>query len=144
LLVADTIPHVHLVVDTSVIVAGLRSKRGASNRVLRLIALESLSMSISVAALLEYEDVLLRKDKIPGFTSIDLHRFLDDICSVARHQEIFFTWRPTLVDPNDEIFLELAVAADASHIVTHNKKDFIGAESFGLRVVCPGELLKEI
>lgn len=134
----------HLVVDTSVIVAGLRSKRGASNRVLRLIALESLSMSISVAALLEYEDVLLRKDKIPGFTSIDLHRFLDDICSVARHQEIFFTWRPTLVDPNDEIFLELAVAADASHIVTHNKKDFIGAESFGLRVVCPGELLKEI
>jgi len=135
---------VHLVVDTSVIVAGLRSKRGASNRVLRLIALESLSMSISVAALLEYEDVLLRKDKIPGFTSIDLHRFLDDICSVARHQEIFFTWRPTLVDPNDEIFLELAVAADASHIVTHNKKDFIGAESFGLRVVCPGELLKEI
>jgi putative PIN family toxin of toxin-antitoxin system len=135
---------VHLVVDTSVIVAALRSKRGASNEVLRLVALGFLSMSISVAALLEYEDVLLRKDKIPGFTSIDLHRFLDDICSVARHQEIFFTWRPTLVDPNDEIFLELAVAASASHIVTHNKKDFIEAKSFGLQVVCPGELLKKI
>jgi len=135
---------VHLVVDTSVIVAALRSKRGASNKILRLIASGSLSMSLSVAALLEYEDVLLRKDKIPGFSISDLQRFLDDICSVARHQEIFFTWRPTLVDPNDEIFLELAVAAGASHIVTHNKKDFIGAESFGLRVVCPGELLKEI
>jgi putative PIN family toxin of toxin-antitoxin system len=130
---------VHLVVDTSVVVAALRSKRGASNKVLRLIALGALSMSISVAALLEYEDVLLRKDKIPGFTSADLQRFLDDICSVARHQEIFFTWRPTLSDPDDEIFLELAVAAGASHIVTHNKKDFIGADSFGLRVVCPGE-----
>jgi len=135
---------VHLVVDTSVIVAALRSKRGASNKILRLIASGSLSMSLSVAALLEYEDVLLRKDKIPGFSISDLQRFLDDICSVARHQEIFFTWRPTLVDPNDEIFLELAVAAGASHIVTHNKKDFIGAESFGLRVVSPGELLKEI
>jgi len=135
---------VHLVVDTSVIVAALRSKRGASNKVLALIALGSLSMSLSVAALLEYEDVLLRKDKIPGFSISDLQRFLDDICSVARHQEIFFTWRPTLADPDDEIFLELAVAAGASHIVTHNKKDFIGAESFGLRVVSPGELLKEI
>jgi putative PIN family toxin of toxin-antitoxin system len=135
---------VHLVVDTSVIVAALRSKRGASNKILRLIALGSLSMSLSVAALLEYEDVLLRKDKIPGYSSSDLQRFLDDICSVARHQEIFFTWRPTLADANDEIFLELAVAAGASHIVTHNKKDFIGAGSFGLRVVCPGELLKEI
>jgi putative PIN family toxin of toxin-antitoxin system len=135
---------VHLVVDTSVVVVALRSKRGASNKVLRLIALGALSMSISVAALLEYEDVLLRKDKIPGFTSADLQRFLDDICSVARHQEIFFTWRPTLSDPDDEIFLELAVAAGASHIVTHNKKDLIGADSFGLRVVCPGELLKEI
>jgi putative PIN family toxin of toxin-antitoxin system len=135
---------VHLVVDTSVIVAALRSKRGASNKILRLIAVGSLSMSLSVAALLEYEDVLLRNDKIPGYSSSDLHRFLDDICSVARHQEIFFTWRPTLPDPNDEIFLELAVAAGASHIITHNKKDFIGAESFGLRVVCPGELLKEI
>jgi putative PIN family toxin of toxin-antitoxin system len=135
---------VHLVIDTSVIVAALRSKRGASNKILRLIALGSLSMSISVAALLEYEDVLLRKDKIPGFSISDLQRFLDDICSVARHQEIFFTWRPTLVDPNDEIFLELAVAASASHIVTHNIRDFAGAEAFGLRVVSPSELLKEI
>jgi putative PIN family toxin of toxin-antitoxin system len=135
---------VHLVIDTSVIVAALRSKRGASNKILRLIALGSLSMSISVAALLEYEDVLLRKDKIPGFSISDLQRFLDDICSVARHQEIFFTWRPTLVDPNDEIFLELAVAASASHIVTHNRRDFAGAEAFGLRVVSPSELLKEI
>jgi putative PIN family toxin of toxin-antitoxin system len=135
---------VHLVIDTSVIVAALRSKRGASNKILRLIALGTLSMSISVAALLEYEDVILRKNKIPGYRISDLQSFLDDICAIARHQEIFFTWRPALADPNDEIFLELAVAAGASHIVTHNKKDFFGAETFGLRVVSPGELLKEI
>ncbi len=138
------IPHVHLIIDTSVIVAALRSKRGASNKILRLVALGSLSMSISVATFLEYEDVLLRKDKIPGYSISELQRFLDDICSVSRHQEIFFTWRPTLSDPDDEMFLELAVAAAATHLVTHNTKDFTGADAFGICVITPGELLKEI
>lgn len=111
---------------------------------LQLIALGALTMSVSVAAVLEYEDVLLRADKIPGFTSSQLKGFLDDICSVARHQEIYFSWRPALSVPDDEIFLELAVAASATHIVTHNKKDFTGANAFNLRIVTPGELLKEI
>ncbi len=101
-------------------------------------------MSISVATLLEYEEVLLRKDKIPGYSIGELQRFLGDICLVSRHQDIFFTWRPTLSDPDDEIFLELAVAAGATHLVTHNKKDFAGADAFGIRIVTPGELLKEI
>jgi len=135
---------VHLVVDTSVMVAALRSKRGASNKVLRLIGLGSLTLSISVAAVLEYEDVLLRPGKVPGFTMEQLQIFLDDICSVAFHQDIFFTWRPTLSDPGDEIFLELAVAAGASHLVTHNKRDFRSATSFGLQIVTPSELLQEI
>ncbi len=143
-MVAHMIPHVHLIVDTSVVVAALPSKRGASNKILRLIALGSLSMSISVSALLEYEDVLLRKNKVPGYSINELQSFLDDFCSVARPQEIFFTWRPTLSDPDDEIFLELAVAAGATHLVTHNKKDFAGADAFGIRFVTPGELLKEI
>jgi putative PIN family toxin of toxin-antitoxin system len=143
-LVSLIIPSVHLVLDTCVIVAALRSKQGASNKILRCVALGTLSMSISVAALFEYEDVLLRKDKIPGYSVSELQRFLNDICALSRHQEIFFTWRPTLSDPDDEIFLELAVAASATHIVTYNTKDFSRAARFGIRVVTPSELLKEI
>ena len=127
-LVSLIISYVHLVLDTCVIVAALRSKQGASNKILRCVALGTLSMSISVAALFEYE----------------LQRFLNDICALSRHQEIFFTWRPTLSDPDDEIFLELAVAASATHIVTYNTKDFSRAARFGIRVVTPSELLKEI
>ena len=139
-----TIPYVHLVLDTSVLVAALRSKRGASNKLLRIIALGGATLSVSVAALLEYEDVLLRPGKVPGFNESQIQRFLDSICRVARHQDIYFTWRPMLSDPDDEIFLELAVAASASHLVTHNKKHFRGADSFGLRIVTPAELLQEI
>lgn len=134
----------HLVVDTNVMVAALRSKRGASSKILRLIALGSLTFSISVAALLEYEDVLLRPGRVPGYSPSQIHRFLDDICSVAQHQDIFFVWRPALSDPSDEIFLELAVAASATHIVTFNKSDFQGALPFGVFVVTPAELLQEI
>ncbi|HDQ73702.1 MAG TPA: PIN domain-containing protein [Chloroflexi bacterium] len=40
--------------------------------------------------------------------------------------------------------LELAVAAQCSHIVTYNQKDFVGVEKFGLKVVTPKEFLQEI
>jgi len=135
---------VHLVVDTNVVVSALRSKHGASSNVLRHIALGRLTMSLSVALFLEYEDVLLRPGMVPGFSPETISRYLDAICAAATHQEIFFTWRPTLSDPGDEILLELAVASGATHIVTHNKRHFEQAHSFGIRVVTPSELLKEI
>jgi predicted nucleic acid-binding protein len=37
--------------------------------------------------------------------------------------------------------LETAVAASADYIITHNIKDFTGAERFGIRVVTPGWLI---
>jgi predicted nucleic acid-binding protein len=40
--------------------------------------------------------------------------------------------------------LEVAVAANCSAIVTYNKRDFRGAEEFGLRVLTPREFLQEI
>ena len=40
--------------------------------------------------------------------------------------------------------LELAVEAEADFIVTHNRRDFAGAESFGTGVMTPQSLLREI
>ncbi len=40
--------------------------------------------------------------------------------------------------------LELALAAGCNVIVTHSKKDFAGAEQFGVRVLNPRELLSEL
>ena len=40
--------------------------------------------------------------------------------------------------------LELAVEAEAECIVTHNLRDFAGAEKFGVRVVTPQSLLGHI
>jgi predicted nucleic acid-binding protein len=41
--------------------------------------------------------------------------------------------------------LEAAVNGQADALITHNVRDFAkGAERFGLRVLRPGELLKEL
>ena len=55
---------------------------------------------------------------------------------------IHFLWRPMLSDPGDEFVLELAVAAGCRFIVTHNIKDFSGADRFGVSIVTPGEFLR--
>lgn len=70
---------------------------------------------------------------------------LDYLCQVSDLREIFFLWRPFLRDPGDEMVLEVAVSAGAEVIVTHNVRDFEGVHArFGIRVVGPGEFLREV
>lgn len=67
---------------------------------------------------------------------------LDYHCSVGRHHEIFFLWRPFLKDPHDDLVLELAVKAGCSFIVTYNRRDFAGCEQFGIEAITPGDFLR--
>ncbi len=62
----------------------------------------------------------------------------------VRRRQIFYLWRPFLRDPGDDMVLELAVEAEAEFIVSHNLRDFAGAEQFGLRVVTPQSFLRRI
>jgi predicted nucleic acid-binding protein len=59
--------------------------------------------------------------------------------------EVMFQWRPQLRDVNDEMVLETATNGRADALITYNIRDFLPAAGrFGLRVLRPGELLKEI
>ena len=49
-----------------------------------------------------------------------------------------------LKDAEDDMVLELAVAANCADIVTFNLRDFAGAEQFGIRIVTPQQFLKLI
>jgi len=131
------IPSVYAVLDTSVLVAGLRSNRGSSFQVLRAIRAGDIRIAVSVALVLEYESVVLWPGLIPHFTADELRRIVDGLCRLADHQQVFFAWRPFLPDPDDDLVLELAVAASAALVITHNTGDFRGSESMGVRAITP-------
>ena len=133
-----------LVIDTNVLVSALRSRRGAAYRLLRTVRRREIPFALSVALVLEYEDALGRPDIIPDLPQPAVIRFLDALIALAEHQAVYFMWRPYLPDPKDDLILEVAVAAAATHIVTYNGRDFRGVDPFGLMVVTPVELLREL
>lgn len=134
----------YAVLDTSVLVAGLRSNRGASFQIFRAIRAGDIRIALSVALVLEYEAVLLRPALISAFTAEELVRIVDGLCQLADHQQVFFAWRPFLPDPDDDLVLELAVAASASFVITHNVSDFQGSDSMGVRAITPATALNLI
>jgi putative PIN family toxin of toxin-antitoxin system len=133
-----------IVIDTNVLVAALRSRRGASHKLLMLIDSGKFDFSISIPLVLEYEATAKRLVGETPLTISDIDDILDYLCAVAIHREVFFLWRPFLDDPKDDMVLELAVAADCDFIVTFNLRDFVGVEQFGLRPITPQGFLKEI
>jgi putative PIN family toxin of toxin-antitoxin system len=136
-----------IVLDTDVVVAALRSRDGASNALIRAIAMGRLRALVTPALFLEYEAVLKRAEQriVHGMSLTEVDGFLSALASASEPVEVSFQWRPQLADPNDEMVLEAAVNGAADALVTHNVKDFVkGAARFGLRVLRPGELLKEL
>jgi putative PIN family toxin of toxin-antitoxin system len=135
---------VRVVLDTNVLVAAMRSRRGASFEVVSRVGKGVFDIAVSVSLVLEYESVLLRHVPASALTEQDIRDLIDYVCEVGVWQEIFFLWRPYLRDPNDDLILELAVAAGCDAVVTHNVRDFGGAERLGVRVVTPGTFLQNL
>ena len=129
-----------VILDTNILVSALRSKSGASFAVVERIGGGEFELAVSVPLVLEYEDAMLRHRG--DLSAADVRDIIDYVCSVALHHRIFFLWRPLLRDPNDDMVAEVAVAAGAQAIVTHNRRDFLGVEKFGLKIWSPQQLLE--
>lgn len=133
-----------MVLDTNVLVAGTRSRRGASFQILQRVGTGAFDVAVSVPLVLEYEAALLRHTDISELSDEDAVAIVDYICAVAKQQAIFYLWRPLLKDPNDDMVAEVAVAAGCDAIVTHNRRDFESAGNLGLRILSPADFLHEI
>ncbi len=132
----------HIVIDTNVIIAAMRSKRGASNLLLQLLGTGDWQADISIPLVLEYEEVCRRLLPPLGLSHEQINDFLDYFCTICQPHKIFYLWRPYLKDADDDFLLELAVEAGADFIVTFNKKDFVGVEKFSIQALTPKEFLQ--
>lgn len=133
-----------IVLDTNLFISALRSRNGDSFQVLKLVGLGQFDLMLSVPLILECEDVSKRSSRSLGLRHSDIEDILDYLCHAGELREIFFLWRPFLKDPKDDMVLEAAVESGSDFIVTHNIKDFVGVEKFGLEAIRPGAFLRKL
>ena len=134
---------VNVVIDTNVLVSALRSRRGASFKLLTLIDAGHFKLNISVPLFLEYEAVALRESLNLPLSKADILDILNYLAQVSNKREIFFLWRPFLKDVKDDLVLEVAVESESEVIITYNKKDFVGVDKFGIEILSPKEFLEK-
>jgi putative PIN family toxin of toxin-antitoxin system len=131
----------NILLDTNVLLSALRSNRGASFLLLKLLDSDNIQVNLSTPLIKEYEDVLNREKH--NLSKKDIEDVLDYIVSISKAHKIYYLWRPLLKDIKDDMVLELAVKAN-SMIITYNKKDFKEASLFNIAVLNPKEFLNMI
>lgn len=135
------------VLDTNIIIAGLRSASGASAALLRLVLEEKCKILISVPLALEYEaKCLLPEHRVQsGLQESEVELVIATLCSIAEPVQNHFLWRPQLRDAADEMVLETAINGNADGLVTFNIRDFGQAPArFGIALLTPQKALKRI
>jgi putative PIN family toxin of toxin-antitoxin system len=136
-----------IVLDTDVVVAGMRSPGGASAALLLAADEREVMLLVSLPLAMEYEAVCMRPEhrQAAGMTREEANVFVDAVLAMTEPVEIYFLWRPQLRDPNDEMVLEAAINGQAEAIVTFNRRDFgQAARRFGIEVLSPGAALERI
>ena len=138
--------HKTIVIDTSVIISALIGKRGPGRDILRKCLHGEYKPLISNALFLECEDVSKRRrvlDTCP-LTGREIKELLSAFYSVCNWVPIYYLWRPNIKDEGDNFLIELALAGNATHIVTNNIRDLKSAElKFPeLKIVTPANLLR--
>ena len=113
-------------------------------KILKNIGLGKFNLHISVPLIFEYEEILKLKAKDLGLSLSDVDDFLDFICANSECHALYFSWRPCLNDPDDEMVLEAAVESDSDFIVTHDMRHFKGIHGFNVRGIKPGDFLNLI
>ena len=134
-----------VVLDTSVIVAAPRSRRGPANRVMRMVAEREITPVATPSVFIEYEEVLKRAEQrlSHGLSMMQIDDFLTELAALVDPVEVHYQWRPQLRDPGDEMILEAAINGHADVVVTYNIRDFADVERmFGIRIAAPVELLR--
>ena len=134
------------VLDTNILVAGLRSPTGASAALLGQALFGAFAPLLSVPLVLEYEAACCEPKHLAasGLDQTEVRAVIDALCSVAETVTPHFLWRPMLRDAGDEMVLEVAINGRADALVTFNRRHFAGADRFGVALLSPADALRRL
>ena len=135
------------VLDTDVLVAAVRSDRGASRRLLVAALERRYPVLASVPLMLQYESVLTRPEHLEaaGISAADVEILLDALAVVVEPIRISYLWRPVLPDQGDDLVLETMVNGRADILVTFNRRHFEPAAApFGLKILAPADAVRRL
>jgi putative PIN family toxin of toxin-antitoxin system len=129
----------NIVIDTNVLVAGLLSPFGPCGEIVRMVSSGELSLCFDARIFSEYAEVL-RRPKF-RFAEGKITALLDQI----EHRGRTVASSPllqSLPDPDDEPFLEVAMACQAACLVTGNHAHFPPPLCQPVKVLSPSEFLE--
>lgn len=130
-----------VVIDTNVLVSGLLKPHNHPGTVVRLLAGGKLQAVYDARILSEYREVLHRP--LFGFSSSDVDALLDYV----KDSGLLVTAPPLkihLPDPDDEPFLEVAMAEPGTVLITGNKKHFPPRACGKVTVYNPAEFMEHL
>ena len=116
-----------IVIDTNILVSVFIGDKNSSSRILfRKCLLREYQPLMSNALFNEYCDVLNRKSIIElcPLDNEEKIKLLNAFMSICQWVKVYYLWRPNLLDEADNHLIELAIAGNASKIITRNLKDF--------------------
>lgn len=130
--------------DTSALIAGIASVKGAARAVLQLAETGLIEVIVSRQVIVEADRNI--EDKLPEMLS-EYREFIKFLAPVLvddppRGEIKRFL---TVINPDDAPILAAAVNADADFLITWDRKHFIGKNIHihsNMKIVTPGEFLK--
>jgi putative PIN family toxin of toxin-antitoxin system len=134
-----------IVLDTDVVVAGMRSRTGASAALLKLALDRRITLLANVPLCFEYEAkcTMPLHCQAAGFTEDEALVFVDAVVALVEPVETWYRWRPLLRDHDDEMVLEAAVNGQADALVSFNHRDYGNVPGmFNIALLTPSQALR--
>lgn len=116
-----------IVIDTNILVNVLIGDKNSSSRMIfRKCLYREYQPLMSNALFNEYCDILNRKNIVERcpLDNEEKTKLLNSFMSICQWVKVYYLWRPNLLDEADNYLIELAIAGNASKIITRNLKDF--------------------
>ena len=105
------------VIDTHCLLVSLNAK-SPYYRLYELFATEAFDWILSNEILTEYTEILTRH-----YSAITANRVLEILVAAPNilHQEAYYKWQLITDDPDDDKFVDVAIAAGADYLVTNDR-----------------------